>query len=107
MTKPAMIRQVFAELRDTLGAETPAHELLECAALLVEANENPLNGGAAYLSNGKTSLCELPVNQVISTWGWELVDGDYNLMGACGNEHQDDYMTHVPKEFILQELLAA
>ena len=67
MTKPAMIRQIFAELRNTLGPETPAYELLECASLIAEANDNPLNGGGAFLSDGKTSLCELPVNQVIGT----------------------------------------
>ena len=48
MTKPAMIRQIFAELRNTLGPETPAYELLECASLIAEANDNPLNGGGAF-----------------------------------------------------------
>ena len=107
MTKPAMIRQIFAELRNTLGPETPAYELLECASLIAEANDNPLNGGAAFLSDGKASFCELPVNQVIGTWGWELVEHDYRSASTYDNECQDDYMAHVPTEFIWQELLAA
>ena len=105
MTKPAMIRQIFAELRNTLGPETPSYELLECAALIVDANEDPLKGGGAYLPDGKTSFCELPVNQVIGTWGWKLVEYDYR--STSDYERQDDYMAHVPTEFRWQELLAA
>jgi hypothetical protein len=107
MTKPAMIRQIFAELRNTLGPETPTYELLECASLIADANDNPLNRGAAFLSDGKSPFCELPVDQVIGTLAWELVEHDYRSTSAYGNENQDDYMAHVPQEFVWEQLLAA
>lgn len=106
MNKSKKVRYIFAELVATLGDTIPAHELLECAALITEVCENPLNNGGAYFHEGKTPLCELPVNQVIETWGWELVESDYKCITDQGGEHQDDYMTHVTTDSKWQELLA-
>jgi|MDTF01.1.fsa_nt_gb hypothetical protein len=106
MNKSQKVRHVFSELADVLGSTMSKQELLECASLITEACDNPLKNNA-FFHEGKTPLCELPVNQVIDTWSWELVDDDYKAYQQNDVELQDDYMMHIPNDIKWQQLLSA
>jgi hypothetical protein len=105
MNKSQKVRYVFTELAEVFGDTMTKQELLECASLMTEACDNPLKG-SAFFHEGKTPLCELPVNQVIDTWPWELVDYDYKASQDHDAELQDDYMMHVSLDFKWQQLLS-
>ena len=107
MTKPAMIRQIFIELRHSLGNETSTSDLLELASLIADTNEPEVFAGGAYLSDGRTALCDLPIHQVMETWPWEVVSDEFKSMNTYYSNREDDYMGHVPQDFLYQELLAA
>ena len=104
MNRSKKVRHIFAELAETLGHTMPKHELLECAALIVNAYEEPIKK-MAYLSEGRTPSCELPVNQVIEQWPWELMAEDYLAKSEIDNALEDDYFGHVIQNFQLQQLI--
>jgi len=106
MNRSKKIQHIFAELVDTLGHTMTKHELLECASLIVSAYEDPITQ-TAFLSEGRTPLCELPVNQVIECWPWELVTDDYKTMSGFHEGIEDDYLGHMSHEAHLQQMLAA
>jgi len=106
MNRSKKVQHIFAELADTLGHTMPKHELLECAALIVNAYEDPIKN-TAYLSEGRTPLCELPVNQVIGQWPWELMTDDYSAKSEIDSALEDDYFGHVTQDFQFQQLIAA
>ena len=106
MNRSKKVRHIFAELVNTLGHTMSKHELLECASLIVSAYEDPIRQ-SAFLSEGRTPLCELPVNHVIEQWSWELVSDDYLTMSELNGAPADDYLSHVSQEYQWQQLLAA
>ena len=106
MNRPKKVQHIFAELADTLGHTMPKHELLECAALIANAYEEPIKN-TAYLSEGRTPFCELPVNQVIEQWPWELMTAEYWAKSEIEYGVEDDYFGHVTQDFKLQQLTAA
>ena len=106
MNRSKKVRHIFAELVDTLGHSMSKHELLECASLIASAYEDPIKQ-TAFLSEGRTPLCELPVNQVIDQWPWELVRDDYLNMSEIDDATADDYCGHISDEYHWQQLLAA
>jgi hypothetical protein len=104
MNRSTKVRHIFTELAETLGHTMPKHELLECAALIVKAYDEPIKN-TAYLSEGRTPLCELPVNQVIEQWPWELMTEDYCARSEIDDALEDDYFDHVTQDFQLQQLI--
>ena len=106
MNRSKKVQNIFLELVNTLGDKMPMHELLECAGLIVNAYEDPIRD-VAYFSDGRTPLCELPVNQVIEQWPWELMTEDYFAMSEIDGVLDDDYFDHVTEDHRLQQLIAA
>jgi hypothetical protein len=84
----------------------PKHELLECASLIASAYENPIKQHA-FLSEGRTPLCELPVNQVIKQWPWELVTENYSTRSGIDKYAEDSYFGHISSDFQWQQLITA
>jgi len=41
MTRPSQIRRIIADLRQALGPDVPAWEILQLAAIIVEAHREP------------------------------------------------------------------
>ena len=106
MNRSKRIQHIFAELARTLGHTRPKHELLECAGLIVSAHEEPIKN-TTYLSDGRTPLCELPVNQVIEQWPWELMTDHYLAASEIDGALEDDYFDHIPEDFQWQQVHAA
>ena len=107
MQKPQQVRHIYHELKAALGETMPADELLECASLIVDAATDTLSDGGVYHTDGRIPLCEMPVDEVISRWSWDLVEYDYNVAPYRDQEFQDDYMAHIPDDIKWQELLMA
>ena len=106
MNKSNKVQNIFVELINALGHTMPMHELLECAGLIVNAYEDPIKD-IAYFSEGRTPLCELPVNQVIEQWPWEILTSDYLAMSEIDGALNDDYFDHVTEDHQLHRLMAA
>ena len=105
MTKPSKVRKIFDELLQVFGHETPEHELLSYASIIVDASVDTLTNGGIYHHPGRTPLCELPTYEIFNRWSWELVDSHYHDAREHFDDHQDDYLAHVPDNIKWQELL--
>lgn len=98
MNKPKKVREVFAELQRVYGGDIASHDLLECASLIVEATEDSIMETRVTLRNGRTPFAELPIDEVMTNWGWRVVNQEY--------EGGDDFMPQVTQEMLLDHVLA-
>jgi hypothetical protein len=71
------IRQVFAELRNALGNEIPAIELLQLAARLVDATRSPNVRDDEAVIRVRPSIDELPLDKAFADGGWEIMARDH------------------------------
>jgi hypothetical protein len=79
--RPDKVRQVYAELRRSVGAVMPAIELLRLAAILVEASQSSFQEDeySAYcpeLANG-----QLPLDEAFADGGWRMMEREGRLAG--------------------------
>ena len=98
MNKPKQVRQIYAELQRVYGGDIAAHDLLECASLIVEATEDSILETQVSLHAGRTPFAELPVDEVMTNWSWRVVNQEY--------EGGDDFMPQVTQEMLLNHALA-
>src|SRR5579871_2242284 len=79
--RPDKVRQIYAELRRSLGAAMPAIELLRLAAALVEASHSTFvdDEYSAYqreLANG-----QLPLDEAFADGGWRMMERECDWVG--------------------------
>ena len=90
MTKPSRVRDVFAELRRSVGDRATLRELLGCAAALVELFDRDENEPRFELRTGITPLSQWALDAAFADGGWRVLgheaanepwrfdwDGDY------------------------------
>ena len=79
--RPNKVRQIYAELRRSVGAVMPAIELLRLAAALVEASHSSIvdDEYSAYqpeLANG-----QLPLDEAFADGGWRMMEREWRWVG--------------------------
>ena len=107
MNKSTKVRAIFAELVQVYGADIPEHELLDSASQLADAFDDTLTSGGVYFTDGRTPICELPVNEVIGIMDWQLLEFDYKCNGYRDDLYQDSYKVNVSDEIRLNQILMA
>lgn len=98
MNKPSKVRKIYAELKSVFGEEMPAHELLECAALIANASEDSIKPVAKTTFDGRAPFIELPVDEVMEMWSWRIVSQEF--VG------EDDFGPDIPEEFLFEQALS-
>ena len=100
MNRSQKVKQVYRELREAVGEEFPAIELLQTAAQLVEIvnDDGPITG--ARLQGSRPIFDEKPVDQIMADGGWRVlaregnwineIDGD-DTLSVCAREQLNNY----------------
>ena len=100
MNKPQKIREIYSELKNVLGDEFPSHEVVECAARLVDASDDSLYEPKTYLgAGGPIPYSEMSVDQVIENCPWKVVSREWT--------GEDDFMPYVPKQVLIEQCLVS
>ena len=75
MTKPNTFKLIYSELREALGENVAAEEVLACAQLVLDVTDPEKSVG--YSSReARSTLESTPVYEIFQTKGWQLVAGD-------------------------------
>ena len=74
MNRSTRVRQVYEVLRDSNVDDLSPRELLRCAALMVEASDEPLHGPATSLNVGPPPISELPLHVIFEQMSWKLIN---------------------------------
>ena len=100
MNRSQKVKQVYQELREAVGDEFSAIELLQTAAQLVEIinDDGPITG--AQIHGPRPNFDELPVDQIIADGGWKVlaregtwindIDGD-DTLSVCARDQLNNY----------------
>lgn len=97
MNRSKKLRSVYAELKSALGDDLSSQELLDCAAMMVDASEDSIIEPSLSSHSGRLPFSELPVNQVIENYGWKILNRE------CLWE--DDYMPPQSNQQLIEECL--
>ncbi len=75
MTKPNTFKLIYSELREALGENVAAEEVLACAQLVLDVTDPEKSVG--YSSReARNTLESTPVYEIFEKRGWQLVASD-------------------------------
>ena len=97
MNRSKKLRSVYTELKIALGDDLSSQELLDCAAMMVDASEDSIVESSLSSHSGRIPFSELPVNQVIENYGWKIMNRE------CIWE--DDFMPAQSHQQLIEECL--
>jgi hypothetical protein len=82
MSRPSRIKQLYHEIRETLGSEICSKEALQLAAHLVDVADgrDVLPGG--LFGEQRATFDELPVDEAIADGGWRLLNRERDIVRA-------------------------
>ena len=98
MNRSKKLRRVYAELKSALGNDLSSQELLDCAAMMVDASEDSIFEPSLSSHTGRTPFSELPVNDVIENYGWKVMNRE------CFWE--DDFMPSQSNQQLIEDCIA-
>lgn len=106
MNRPSRIKQLYHEIRETVGSEICPKEALQLAAHLVEvADGNDALPGGLFREQ-RASFGELPVDEAMADGGWRLFNRERDIVSAIfGGE--DAFVQHRPRYHSIELELAA
>jgi hypothetical protein len=74
MRKPALIRALYAELRQMLGDEVSSSDVLKIANKFLQAYTDPLDETSDYgVPTDSRSFHSLPVDEAMRDGGWRIM----------------------------------
>ena len=97
MNQSAKVRTIYRELRQAVGMEMTAAEVLACAASLVELFSVEEGMPAYDLNEGRQSNDMLPVDVALADGGWRTLSREWNQMGwetseGCGGKRPSEWL---------------
>lgn len=105
MNKSKMTNYIFQELLRVSKNEFSSGDLLECAALIVEANDNPVFDTRPYFSDGRPPDFKRSIDYELIEHPWEILCQYTEDLKNIGCALFDDYTGHISDDFILQQAL--
>lgn len=105
MTRSNKIRQVYKELRDTLGEDISSLEALNSSEALVKLFDDTDDSGFVYFSDARPTFDELPVDTQMarSDVDWRFMKRERNLVSSVFPEdHQDQLVARQLKYYGLE-----
>jgi hypothetical protein len=81
--RPSKVRQVYAELRRSVGATLPAIELLRLAAALVEASHAVVLDDKVSVYQPEPANDQLPLDKAFADGGWRTMERERSWVGSC------------------------
>ena len=87
------VRQVFAELRQALGAEIPAGELLRLAAALVDASSPGEAKDPHQSLDPRPAYDQVPLDKAFADDGWAIMRIDPRLVADAYGDDDPSFTT--------------
>ena len=82
MNRPRRIKQLYHEIRETLGSEICSKEALQLAAHLVDvADDRDVLPGGLFREQ-RARFDELPVDEAMADGGWRLFNRERDIVRA-------------------------
>lgn len=82
MNRPTRIRQLYNEIRETVGSEISSKEALQMAAHLVDVVDDLDISSGARIQEQRATFDELPVDQAIADGGWKVLNRESEVIRA-------------------------
>jgi hypothetical protein len=79
--RPDKVRQIYAELRRSVGAVMPAIELLRLAAALVEATHSSFADDEYSVYRPELANGQLPLDEAFADGGWRMMEREWRWIG--------------------------
>ena len=98
MNNSKKVREVYAVLKDVFDEDMSSRDLLECAALMIEATADSLYEPAVNLNIGPPPISELPLNVIFEHMGWKLINREMRW--------EDDYIPRESQEELFEQCIA-
>jgi len=97
MRKSAKVTAIYRELRQAVGANASAAEVLACASSLVELFALDNDAGGDELRAERQTLDMLPVDVALADGGWRTLCREWNRMGwessdGCGGIRPSEWL---------------
>jgi hypothetical protein len=74
MTRTKKLRSVYNELKSVLDKQLNTQELLDCALLIIQADEESPYDPAMTNYLGRIPFSEIPVNDVMEKYSWKIMN---------------------------------
>lgn len=94
MNRPQQVRAVFQELREALGDQFSAGELLERAASLVDLFTVKNDASRFELRTGGVPFEEWNLNAAMADGGWRILHYEYRQNRSLFDSDEDDFEMH-------------
>ena len=90
MNRPKKVRRVYIELRQTLGNEVPAYDLLRSAARLVDIFDDRKGHLGIRHGTPRPTFEELPLDKAFADGGWRVLARESSLLVEMFSEDPRD-----------------
>lgn len=94
MNRARQVREVFLELRQSVGDRASAKDLLECAASLVELFDQGEGGPSFELHTGGTPFINWALDAAFADGGWRVLGFEASNEEALEREEREERFMH-------------
>ena len=106
MNRPSRIKQLYHEIRETLGSEICSKEALQLAAHLVDVADGSDALPDDLFGEQRATFDELPVDEAMADGGWRLFNRDQDIVRALF-DGEDAFVRRKPHYQSIELELAA
>ena len=107
MNRPSRIKQLYHEIRESLGSEISSKEALQLAAHLVDVADGRDVMPLGSFRDQRATFEELPVDQAMASGeGWQVFYGERDIVRSLFGGGEPSYRRKPPYQSIEMELAA-
>jgi hypothetical protein len=106
MNRTGRIKQLYHEIRDTMGSEISSKEALQLAAHLVDVADGRDVIPGELFREQRATFDELPVDEAIADGGWRILNRERDIVRALF-DGEDAFVQRNPRYQSMELELAA
>jgi len=106
MNRPSRIRQLYNEIRESLGSEISSKEALQLAAHLVDVADGRDVIPFDTFRDQRATFDELPVDEAIADGGWRVFNREKDIVRSLFGGDEPSYRRK-PRYHVIDLELAA
>lgn len=106
MNRPSRIKQLYREIRESLGSEISSKDALQLAAHLVDVADGRDVIPVDDLRDQRATFEELPVDEAFADGGWRVFNREKDIVRSLFGGDEPSYRRKPPYQAIEMELAA-
>jgi hypothetical protein len=106
MSRPSRIKQLYHEIRESLGSEISSKEALQLAAHLVDVADGRDVIPFDTFRDQRATFEELPVDEAIADGGWRVLNREKDIVRSLFGSDEPSYRRKPRYQVIDLELAA-